>query len=169
MVTKCHLLTLPNELLETIFEACYNDDYRRKVGKLRTLCRRLHSILESIFYRSIVIRTATSIKGLRAAFEYRPLRSKAVKSLKVIPQAQGKALEIKAVPLLLQHLTFLEELVVESPFRIDNDSEQERFWGEWWLMFQEAFRLMASYEAAFEICHIDPQDGRRFQHLRFCT
>lgn len=168
MATKCHLLTLPNELLETIFEVCYNDGHRREVGKLRTLCRRLQRILESIFYRSIVVRTATSVKGLRAAFEHKPLRSKAVKSLKIIPQAQEKGPEIKTVPLVFSDLTFLKELVVESPFRVDSDSEQERFWGKWWLMFQEAFRPMASSETTFKICHIDPQDGRRFQHLRSC-
>jgi hypothetical protein len=118
------LLSLPNELIDAIFEAL---DHRPSLLTLAQTCPRLQTFAEARLFREIYIRDGPSTKRLASLLEYPPERAQAVQHLEVTPVLHAWRC-IDQMPGVVERMTRLKSLKVESP--MINGRSRPAWWSE---------------------------------------
>jgi hypothetical protein len=107
----CHLLSLPNELIDAIVEALR---HRPTLIALAQTCSRLQPFAEARIFRDIYIRDGPSTKRLASLLEDPPERAQAVHHLEATPVLHAWR-GIDQMPQVVERMKRLKSLKVESP------------------------------------------------------
>lgn len=135
------LFSLPNELIDAIVSA--TDDRPSLVAFAQT-CTKLQPFAEAKLFKNIYIRDGSSIFRLVRDLDQPPWRAKAVAHLEVTPNLYSWD-GIDLVPELIEQLSKLKSLKVESPFI--GLASQPHWWSDWMIVkFLDLFARNGVFE-----------------------
>lgn len=127
------LLLLPDELIALVIE--HVDDVKSLRSLTRT-CHRLQDIAEGKLYRTLLLRSGTSTRGLKRSLRSRPERAKAIRKLEC-PLKSTESQKYELLEQIFTAATGAREIMFESP--ACNTADFEDF-DEWEYMAHHLFR-----------------------------